>query len=217
MAETTYTTQDYPALAHALESNRYYDPSTLHKANIFTFDSILCGRRFASESIVIPDDITPSHGSYKSSNEDSRASTPVTADSHAPLNLPFPSTSDGAQAIIPYEALKDLIKAATSRAPLRALTTRHLGRPRAFPKYCGGARELDKFLRRLEHDSATYSHHFSSEALKVDYNAINNLATWAEHPDPKLPKEAELQNPISWATIQLQITAVLLRLTPSKK
>lgn len=55
----------------------------------------------------------------------------------------------------------------------------------------------------LERNFELYPQYFTSEALKVDH-AIQNLSTWAAHPDPKLAKRTDEQNPITWAAVQLQ-------------
>ena len=181
----------------------------------FTFESIVYGRQFALESIVIseiiaiPDDTMPMQTSSTASPATTSGATtpveeilPIVSESNTPPNTSSPPPSKKGHMLISEGLLERLIEAASKSSSKPSASSYH-GRPPAPPKYYGGSGELSEYLMLLEQHFETYPEHFSKEARKINH-AIQGLGTWAEHPDPKLAKLTEQQNPITWATVQLE-------------
>jgi hypothetical protein len=66
-------------------------------------------------------------------------------------------------------------------------------------RYCGGARELDKFLQTLRSNFASHKHLFpTGDPNQVNY-AVSFLDTWNNHPDMTL-RQTEHTDPSEWAS-----------------
>ena len=157
------------------------------------------------ENTAIPDDIMPRQiSSAASSAATCGSTTPVeeilagVSESNTPQNALSPTASKEGHTLISDSLLERLLKTVQ-----KASSSSHHGRPPAPPKYCGGSGELSEYLMLLEQHFEMYPEHFKKEARKINH-AIQGLGSWAEHPDPKLAKLTGQQNPISWATVQLE-------------
>jgi hypothetical protein len=63
-------------------------------------------------------------------------------------------------------------------------------------KFCGGARDLDRFITQLRRRFETHPQQFQNEADQVDY-AVSLLGKWTNNDEPDL-RNTKMTNPTDW-------------------
>jgi hypothetical protein len=72
-------------------------------------------------------------------------------------------------------------------------------------KFCGGARDLDRFITQLRRRFETHPQQFQNEADQVDY-AVSLLGKWTNNDEPEL-RSTKMTHPMDWGASLITSTS----------
>jgi len=115
-----------------------------------------------------------------------------------------------AQAALDRQSFQNALLAMQAQAQVQPAknttsTTKTIQRKLVDPgKYCGGPRDLDRFLTQLRRRYETHPQQFENDTDRIDY-AISLLGKWSNNDDTSL-WSTKMMNPIDWGTSLLSST-----------